>query len=96
MMYCSKCGSDLRGSKNSCPACGYSLNQMKTESAQKPVGYKHTEFKKESLKPVIHRDEDGNPISPYSDEGIRMREEANKPKFLTFKKREPSEEEGKS
>lgn len=95
MMYCSKCGSDLRGSKNSCPACGFSLNQMKTESAQKPVGYKHSELKKEGLKPVLRRDEWGNPIYPYSDEAIRMREEEGKPKTLTFKKAAPPEEEQK-
>jgi hypothetical protein len=95
MMYCAKCGSDLRGAKTSCPACGYSLNQMKTDSAAKPTGYKHAEIKKEPLKPVLKRDEYGDPIYPYSDEAIRMREEEGKPKRLIFKRSEPTEEEGK-
>lgn len=94
MMYCAKCGSDLRGNKTSCPACGYSLNQMKTENANKPIGYKHTEGKRETLHPVLRRDEFGNPIYPYSDEAIRLREEEGKPKTLKFRpKADPSEDE---
>ena len=28
MMYCTKCGSDLKGSKGKCPVCGYSMSKM--------------------------------------------------------------------
>jgi uncharacterized Zn finger protein (UPF0148 family) len=31
MMYCTHCGSDMKGSKSSCPVCGYRVDQMKTD-----------------------------------------------------------------
>lgn len=38
MMYCTKCGSDLKGAKNRCPACGYELKDMKMDLAKpRPV-----------------------------------------------------------
>ena len=31
MMYCTKCGSDLKGNKVRCPACGYEVVKMKID-----------------------------------------------------------------
>lgn len=31
MMYCTKCGSDLKGSSKLCPVCGYDISKMKTD-----------------------------------------------------------------
>jgi hypothetical protein len=31
MMYCTHCGSDMKGSKSSCPVCGYRVDQMKVD-----------------------------------------------------------------
>lgn len=31
MMYCTHCGSDMKGSKTSCPVCGYNVTQMKAD-----------------------------------------------------------------
>jgi hypothetical protein len=31
MLYCTKCGSDLKGSKVRCPVCGYEVLKMKTD-----------------------------------------------------------------
>jgi len=39
MMYCTKCGSDLKGSKQRCPVCGYSVMKMKDDlSKSQPRG----------------------------------------------------------
>jgi hypothetical protein len=34
MLYCTKCGSDLKGSKNRCPVCGYEVIKMKMDVSQ--------------------------------------------------------------
>lgn len=31
MMYCTHCGSDMKGSKTSCPVCGYRVEKMKED-----------------------------------------------------------------
>jgi len=31
MMYCTKCGSDLKGASKLCPVCGYEISKMKTD-----------------------------------------------------------------
>lgn len=86
MMFCSKCGSDLRGGKSSCPTCGYSLSRMKLEDSQRRIGYKHTEIRRDTPIGSLRRDENGDPILPYSDEWRKAREEDQKPRVLTFRK----------
>ena len=38
MMYCTKCGSDLKGSKAKCPVCGYSVSKMNDDLYDKSHG----------------------------------------------------------
>jgi len=92
MMYCSKCGSDLRGSRSRCPTCGYSVDQMRLEDGQRKVGYKHSEIKKETPPMNIKRDKYGDIIPGYTPEGRKLREDEEKPRVLTFRK--PLDEEG--
>ncbi|MGA1822944.1 MAG: hypothetical protein ACMUIG_10505 [Thermoplasmatota archaeon] len=41
MMYCTKCGSDLKGSKTQCPVCRYPVEKMKSDLAR-PREYRRT------------------------------------------------------
>lgn len=88
MMYCSKCGSDLRGNSNRCPTCGYSLNQMKLEDSQKRVGYRHSDIGRDKPVGEIKRDENGDPIIPHTDEWRKAKELEERPRVLTFRKSE--------
>jgi ribosomal protein L37E len=47
MMYCTKCGSDLKGSKTRCPVCGYPVEKMR-QDLSKP---RETRREKETPKP---------------------------------------------
>jgi len=50
MMYCTHCGSDLKGSKVSCPVCGYRVDKMRDDLKQ-PRAIRPTESRPEERKP---------------------------------------------
>lgn len=52
MMYCTKCGSDLKGSKTQCPVCRYPVNKMKNDLA-KPRDYRRTTEKSKPWAPPL-------------------------------------------
>jgi len=50
MLYCTKCGSDLKGAKNRCPVCGYEVLKMKVD-VSKPREVRVQESRKDEPKP---------------------------------------------
>jgi len=34
MLYCTKCGSDLKGNRVRCPVCGYEVQKMKMDKRE--------------------------------------------------------------
>jgi len=50
MLYCTKCGSDLKGSKVRCPVCGYEVLKMKVD-VSKPREVRQQESRKDEPKP---------------------------------------------
>jgi len=59
MLYCTKCGSDLKGNRVRCPVCGYEVQKMKMDLS-KPLTEKNEkggQIRAQSRKG--HRDPDG-------------------------------------
>ena len=52
MMYCTKCGSDLKGSKTTCPVCRYPVDKMKSDLAR-PREYRRTPEEKKPWAPPL-------------------------------------------
>ena len=97
MMYCSKCGSDMRGSTTYCPACGYSLRQMKVDAATAAPKFARTDPSKRSYNMISSSgNRNGDEILPgYGTDGLRTRraEPEQKPKGIMFGKPKRDEEE---
>ncbi len=94
MMYCSKCGSDLRGNDRFCPSCGYSVKQMKIDSAAAP---RNPPPARDRTTPLGRSWKDDEPIIPgYGEDGLRTKREEpdKKPKGIVFGKFKDEEEEG--
>ncbi|MCU0798682.1 MAG: hypothetical protein MUC62_03305 [Candidatus Thermoplasmatota archaeon] len=97
MMYCSKCGSAMRGSTTYCPACGYSVKQMKLDAASAPPKFRPMEPAKRSYNMISSSaNRDGDEIRPgYGSDGLRTRriEPEEKPKGIIFGRPKKDEEE---
>jgi hypothetical protein len=97
MMYCSKCGSDMRGSTTYCPACGYSVKQMKLDAASAPPKFRTVNSTKRSYSMISSSsNRDGDEIMPgYGPDGLRTRrsEPDDKPKGIIFGRPKKDEEE---
>jgi hypothetical protein len=52
MLYCTRCGSDLKGSKVRCPVCGYEVLKMKTD-VSKPREVRKAETEPKPWAPPI-------------------------------------------
>jgi hypothetical protein len=84
MMYCTKCGSNLRGETSRCPTCGYTISQMRLEDSRRRIGYKHSEIRKDPPS-TLKLDENGDPIPGYSPQSRMAREEEERPRTLVFR-----------
>ncbi|MFW3146810.1 MAG: hypothetical protein ACMUIE_08375 [Thermoplasmatota archaeon] len=52
MMYCTKCGSDLKGSNVRCPVCGYEVVKMKMDLSQSPESRRQRPERKAWAPPI--------------------------------------------
>jgi hypothetical protein len=90
MLYCTKCGSDLKGSKVRCPVCGYEVMKMKMDLSQPREVRKRPDVKDEPkpwAPPIPDQREDDDEIE------VEIRPARPRVKAVEFQKEEEEEVE---
>lgn len=97
MMYCTKCGSSLKGSTKSCPACGYEVSKMRTDLSTPRQVRRSVEESKGWAPPIPdqRKEKEQTKNKPFAREPIKWGMEEDEPRQGIEDFRSPFEDFGR-